>query len=128
MSNNPTIDEWVSVVAKLKIIQDTEKKLRTKLVDLFFDTTKEGVQSHKVNDEHILKATIKFNRSIDKASLKQVLSELPDGMENKLIDYKPSLQLRNYKNLIDAHKEIFNECLITKPSSPSLSLVEVKKE
>ena len=122
------IVEWNYLNDQIKALKDKEMTLRTKLADFYFPTPKEGTNTTDLPDGWKLKGKFQYYRNIDKAALPAVLEKLPEGTEDKVINYKPELKLRDYKNLLEDHKKIFDEALVIKPGTPSLELVPPKEK
>lgn len=121
------LDNWQQAKDYLTTIKVEEMELRTILVDFFFDDQTEGTKTKDLPQDWKLKAAFKYNRTIDIAVLKSVLEELPEGTEDKIINYKPELKLKNYKNMTEEDKNTFDAALTTKPGSPALTLIAPKE-
>lgn len=121
------IVEWNYINDQIKALKDKEMALRTKLAGFYFPSPKEGTNTTDLPDGWKLKGKFQYYRNIDKAALPAVLEKLPEGTEDKVINYKPELKLRDYKNLLEDHKKIFDEALVIKPGTPSLELVPPKE-
>lgn len=120
--------EWYHINEQITALKAKEMVLRKELANHYFPDPTEGTNTQEMPDDWKLKATFKYNRNIDKAALPAVLEKLPEGTEDKVIDYKPSLKLRAYKALTETHKEIFDEALVIKPGTPTLELVPPKEK
>lgn len=119
-----TLDDlkhWKQLCSKLKIMKEEEMELRKKIAAFYFQDPKIGTNTHK-QDGVVIKFKKSLNISVDAAVLPAVLKELPDDYEQHLVKYKPELMLKNYKTLPADSKAIFDECLIVKDASPSITV------
>lgn len=129
MSNsdiNKLLQQWSDLNTQLKAVKDAELGLRKQLFAYFFPNPEEGTNTVDLGNGWKLKAGYKLNRSVDKAALMSVLKEMPEGSEDTLIDYKPSLKLSAYRKLDKDICLVFDEALITKPGTPTLDIVPPK--
>lgn len=119
--------EWHKLQEQLAELKDKEMNLRKQITDLYFDVQKEGTQKQALPSGWQLKAVIKYNYSIDAASLPAVLEKLPEGTADTLIKYKPEMSKSVYAKLKPEVRQIFDECLVIKPGAPSLELIAPKE-
>ena len=125
---NMLLSEWAEVAESLKNLKKKELEMRNKLVDHFFPKPVEGTNTFDLGNAWKLKDKHKINRSCDEASFDSVFEKLPEGFKDSLIKFKPSVNLKEYRRLSDAHRNIFDECLIIKPGTPELALVPPKEK
>lgn len=121
------IQEWVDAANELNAARDKESQLRKEIFGEHFPDPKEGTNTVNLDNGWKLKAVHKLNRTLDKAALPAVLKEMEEGSEERLINYKPELKLKEYKALAEAQKQILNQAVTTKPGTPSLELVPPKE-
>ena len=108
-------DDAVRNLAKAKKI---ELELRKKIINHFrYNGSVEGVQ-HKSFEgiEADIAITLKLNRTLDKDALQTLWVDLTEG-QREVIEYKPSLNVKGYKELIenDTAGELLN-VVIEKPA------------
>jgi len=115
--------KWHQVQTELKTLKEIEAVLRKELFEASFPAPHEGVNKLELNNGWLLKGNYKLYRKIDEAALGAVVSKLPEGSKERLVRYNPSLNLKEYKKLVDVHRTIFDEALIIKPGSPSLDIM-----
>jgi hypothetical protein len=122
------IDEWLIVRQQLEYIKEKEMELRNKISKALFPDPKEGANKHVLGDYN-LTLTHKLTRTIDEASLSNVVRTLHENgiPVDELINYKPSLVLSAYRKLEKEQLKLFDNVLIIKPATPSLSVDKVKK-
>ena len=93
-----------------------------------FTEPKEGVNRVDIANGWKLKADYKYYRNIDEAALPAILKQLPEGSADRLVKYKPELKVRDYKALTEEQRKIFDEALVIKPGTPSLSIESPKQK
>ena len=122
--NQELLAAWEKASLELKDAKALEITLRKEVVAEFFKSPTEGTNSVELAGKRQLKYDHKFSRTIDEAAL----SAVQDKMSiDKLVKFKPSLALKEYKALSPDLKLIFDEAVIMKPGSPSIEIVEAKK-
>lgn len=127
--------DWYVLQEDLKKVKAREMLLRQKLFKHHFPTPEEGTNSLSLDpvliaaglaaDGRMLKGGYVINREVDAASL-NVLG--PKFAENgikvqDLIQWKPSLKTGEYRKLTAEQLQLFDQCLIIKPGSPTLEVV-----
>jgi hypothetical protein len=122
------IEEWYGLNEDLKVMKADELRLRKKVFAKYFNNPEEGINSYDVGSGHVLKGTHKLNRSIDE----KALTDLPGtkAMQAAIkacIKWKPSLVKKEYDRLSDKLKRQLDKAVITKPSTPSLQIVQPKR-
>lgn len=123
---NEVLSKWDNLAQELKAVKKKELELRNLLFAHFFEAPKEGTNTIELGNGWKLKAAYKFTRTLDKASLLSALQQMPEGSEDKLVDYKPSLKLAEYRKLPEDLVKLFDEAVITKPGAPALEIVAPK--
>lgn len=128
LSQSALLQQWNEAQEKLKELKVEEMKLRKRIFSLFFPNAVEGANTYDLANGYKLKGTSKITRKIDEAALEAVMAKMPRGSVDHLIKFKPSLVTKNYKALLPAQKKIIDEAIISSPGSPTISIVEPKKE
>lgn len=126
------INKWYELQAQLKSIKASEMLLRTKIYKGLFKDPVEGTNTIPLAEGWVMKAKRVIQRDIDIAALtiNSANPELgPSRLElaginvASLVKWKPELVLKNYRELTDEQKLIFNDCLVIKDGSPALEIV-----
>jgi hypothetical protein len=129
------LQEWYNIKIQLDQVKPLiaqEMELRKKLGDLFFPEKVESTQTLELSQGWKLKYTYKVDRKIEEAAwptVKAKLKEMKVTKIDKLVVMKPALAISAWKLLKESNPEalaVFEECLTTKPASPSLELVPPK--
>lgn len=98
--------------ARLKIENEIIGKLRVGAA--FIGTMNREVEDYK------LKLSSTLNYTVDRYKIMELESNGIDT--SKVIRWKPELNKKNYDNLKDEEKDIFNEALTSKPSKINIKL------
>ena len=117
---------WHDIAELLKKVKAVESKLRGELVTTFFPAPVEGTNTVDLGNDWQVKLVGKVARKCDEAAFAAVFEQLPRGAKQKLIKFKPDLILKEYKKLPPDQRLIFDQALIIKPGSPTLSLIPPK--
>lgn len=127
-ATNEDIMEWLEKKAELARVKAKESILRQKIIKTFFSGPKEGTNTFELGNEYKLKYAHKLDRSIDDAMLTNLLPALREKGINvdDLVERKPSLKLKNYRDLTEEEHMIFDQCVTTKPASGTLEFVKPK--
>ena len=120
--------EWHELHLRQKQLKDDEMELRLKLVGHFFPTPDEGTNTVDLGNDWKVKDKHAINRKCDEASFEAVFEKLPEGSKDRLIKYKPELVLKEYRKLPLREQKIFDQALIIKPGTPTLTLVPPKEK
>jgi len=132
MKNIPTnqvttedMSEWFRLQDELRRIKAKEMLLRTKIFAAYFPSPVEGTNSAPIGDGWFLKGKYSITREVDLAALGVLTEKLASAgvSKDKLVQYKPSLVLREYRTLTEDQQHLFDQCLVVKPGSPSLEIV-----
>ena len=130
----PTVDtekltQWFNAKNKLAEVKALEMELRKELfADAFLDPT-EGANNYDMGDGYTLRGQYKLDRQIDIgafAALKETMREKAINPD-KLVTFKPALSVKAYRVLDDDERAFFEQCLIIKPGTVSLSIVPTPK-
>lgn len=122
--------EWSQAQAKLaeiKPLVENELRLRKRVMEEYFPTPVEGVNTFPLESGWELKGTYKIDRRVDAAALSAVSVELRGIGVNadSLVRFKPELETAAYRTLVQISPEaakVFEKALISKPASPSIEL------
>jgi len=122
------LEDWADAKLGLAKIKLTEAELRIEVRSSFFPVPEIGTNTIELEGGWKLKCVEKLSYTIDKASLHSTLEQLPEGIADRVIQYKPSLDMSQYNKLSDYNRGIFDSALIIKPASPTITLVEPKEK
>lgn len=115
---------WFKKAKELKDIKAEEMVLRKELFSHFFHAPVEGTNTAPLDGAWVIKGKHTVSREIDPGELQArgpMLESrgLPLG---KLVEWKPSLKLKEYRELTDEQKALFDLVLIVKDGSPALEV------
>lgn len=143
------ITEWETTAEDLTRIKTREMMLRQKVFKWFFKEPAEGVNNAVLPDGTLVKGNYKLNRSVDiekfeavkkfqigdllhfLASLHVDVARFDSSMRvvdamgiklDKLVEWKPSLVLSEYRTLTAEQCAVFEMALEIKPGSPELTV------
>lgn len=122
--------EWSQAKTKLEEVKqlvENEMRLRKQVMEAYFPTPVEGVNTCQLESGWEMKATYKIDRRIDEAVLPAINIELREMGVNadSLVRLKPELVISAYRSLVQINPEaakVFEKALISKPASPSIEL------
>lgn len=124
--------EWYRLQEQLKKIKASEMLLRQKIFGAYFPSPQEGTNSAPLAEGWVLKGKHTINREIDPGTLGAMKEQFAEAgiAADSLVQYKPSLVLKEYRTLTEEQRQLFDRALIVKPGSPALEIVlpaKVKK-
>lgn len=121
--------EWYKLQEELKKVKAREMLLRTKIFGYFFASPVEGTNSYDLPDGYVLKGKHTINREVDAGTLVALRDKFAESgiSADALVQWKPSLKLKEYRELTAEQMHMFDQCLIIKPGSPALEIVLPKK-
>ena len=124
------LNEWFSLVPELKRMKAREMELRKSLFNGAFPFPTEGTNSFDLEGGYKLKGTYKLERSVDTAAFQALSKEMKEAdiAADGMLRFKASLVAAEYKRLDDEQRHLFDQCIITKPGSPSLEIIPPKKK
>lgn len=127
-ATNEDIMEWLETKRKLATVKAKEAILREKIIKTFFSGPKEGTNNFELGNNYKLKYTHKLTREVDDAMLTNLLPSLREKGINvdNLVERKPSLKLKNWRDLTEEEHQLFDQCVTTKPASGSLEFIKPK--
>lgn len=127
------LGEWYDAVSKVETIAkplvERERALRAVLAQEFFPSPVEGSKNKvDIQDGWGLKLTYSLDRKVDEPALELRKEEfLANGINvDALIRRKPELITKNYRELSDAQRRLFDTVLEIKPQSPQLEVLKPK--
>lgn len=113
-------DKWIEIKNKLAELKREELELRNEIIDAFTDKNTYSEGTLKFNEgEYNLTIGIGINRRIDESVLDNIYDDLTEE-EKAVIKFKPSLVMKEYKNL-SGDEKLF-EAIIERPSQPTLKI------
>jgi len=131
MTNIPTntvtqadLEEWYRLQEDLRRIRASEMLLRQRIFGAYFPPV-EGTNSAPLADGWVLKGKHTINRDIDLGALGAMKEQFAEAgiSADALVQYKPSLVLKEYRTLTEEQRQLFDRALIVKPGSPALEIV-----
>lgn len=116
---------WYQMSQELRTLKAKESLLRKKIFGSAFPDPKEGTNNYDLADGYVLKGQHVLNRDVDIGALDALKPKLREEGVNpdNLVKYKPELKKAEYNKLTQEQKQLFDQCLIIKPGSPSLEIV-----
>ena len=123
------INEWYRLQQELQTIKTKEMLLRRKIFDVMF-SVQEGTEYVDLAHGYRLQAVAKLDRTLDAAHLDVMKDEFRKHKINvdALVKYKPELSIKDYRQLTDEQRNMFDQVLTIKPGAPSLKIVAPKEE
>jgi len=117
--------EWDRLKQKLNKVKAAEMLLRQKIFAAYFPAPKEGTNDAPLAAGWILKGKYTINREVDLGALGALRPQLVKAgiKADDLVQYKPSLVLKEYRTLTAEQVQLFDQVLIVKPGSPALEIV-----
>ena len=119
---------WNEAKLALAKAKARESLLRAKIVKTFFATPKEGTNYHELGAGYKLKLVHKIDRSIDAPLYTNLATQFKD-LEidtDQLAETKLSLKVAFYKKLTEEQRLVVDQCITSKPGSPTLEFVKPK--
>ncbi len=119
------LSEWYRLQDELKRIKASEMLLRQKIFGAYFQNPVEGTNSAPLTDGWVLKGKYTINRDIDPGAFGAMKEQfIAAGIAyDAMVQYKPSLVLKEYRTLTEEQRQLFDRALIVKPGSPALEIV-----
>lgn len=116
--------EWYRLQAELKRVKTSEMLLRVKIFKGFFPEPREGTNNFTLPDGHVLKGGHVINREVDPGSYQALQPQFQQAniLFNELVKWEPKLKVAPYRTLTEEQRNLFDQCLIIKPGSPSLEI------
>jgi hypothetical protein len=127
---------WFNMKAELARLKSAEAMLRSRIFKHYFPTPIEGTNTAELGDGTgaQIKATHVINRDIDEGALDAFSKSMKEAGSNQpqlplglLVEWKPRLVLKQYRELTEEERNAFDQCLIIKPGSPQMEIKIPKK-
>lgn len=127
-ATNEDIMEWLKVKSELAKAKAKEAILRQRIIGTFFTAPSEGTNKHDLGNDYGLKYTHKLTREVDEAMLTNLLPALKEKEIDveQLIERKPSLKIKNWRELTEEQHKVFDQVITTKPASGTLEFTKPK--
>lgn len=121
---------WYTATQELQKAKAREILLRLKIFKFYFPTPKEGTNTFILPDDYQLKGVHVISRDIDIAAAKVLSPKFAEEKiaVDKLIEWKPSLKVGEYRELTAEQVQLFDQCLIVKNGTPSLKIEPPSKK
>lgn len=124
---NAMLAEWYALTEKLenevKPLVKREMELRKAICAHCWPGIQEGTQHYELAEGWKLTGILKLTYNVDEAALPAVMQQCPEGTEDFLIHWKPSLRTAQYRLVPEQYAPILAQCIEIKPASPALELV-----
>lgn len=117
--------EWLQMSLDLKELKEKEMKRRKELCAEIFEGKIGKMKKKFMSDNYEVVAESGVGQKIDKEVLMEMWEEL-DETEKAAVKWDPSLVAAGYK--LVKSTSLLNECITTKPSSPTLKVREIIEE
>lgn len=115
---------WAELTEQLKKLKVEEMFLRKKIFGTYFKDPVEGTNSYPLENGYVLKGKRTIDRTVDEALFVALRSTMQGKVPlDDLVQFKPSLNLRCYRQLTEEELAVFDQCLTIKDGSPSLEIV-----
>lgn len=111
-------ENWQAIARKRKAEIDEI------LTNHFFPKPKEEGTERKESNGFCVMLKTAVKREIDVPAVSTIMKKLPPGFEQDLIDYKPRLKLKEFRNISEANRRIFSHCLIETPEKAVFEIVK----
>lgn len=95
------------------------------LTDHFFPNPHEEGTRRKEEGGFAVMLKTELKRTFDEAAIDNVLTELPPHYKELLVNYKPTLKLKEYKELPEDNKKKFENCLVITPGANRFEIVKL---
>jgi len=125
---NSIADAILDLQSDQREIQKQIDALKEKMIETV-GIKDEGSQSFHT-ESYVVTTTQGFTRSVDAHEARRLLDVVGEQVHDNVFDYKPFLNLRNYRALKELNPDLcsyIDQAITTKPSKPSVK-VEVKGE
>lgn len=124
------LEEWYNADLELARVKAKEILLRNRIFKHYFPAPVEGTNSAPLPDGYVLKATYPITRNVDEGAMAALKEKFIEKLisTDKLVKYKPSLSVSEYRTLTAEQQQLFDQCLEVKPGTPALEIVLPKKK
>lgn len=129
------IQQWQAMASQLETVKEAEANLRVAVaIACFGDCSQyEGTKALSLGMGYEIKGVFKMNYNVKPGdnlkSAMNLICETPEGkvIAGRLLSWKPSLKVSEYRLLTPIQKAAFDKALTVSPGAPSLELIEPKK-
>lgn len=144
---------WFLLKARAAALVEEERALRALLFAHFFPGAVEGTNNFTLPDGHVLKGKLPYDRKVDPAVVvqlralrivdlepalaaslnlsgnppEQLVTEALSLNVDSLLNWKPELSVKPYRQLTAEQSAIFDRCLTVKPGSISMEVADPPK-
>jgi hypothetical protein len=133
LSRDELIMKWEASRKALEAAKASELELRNAVKTVCFPDALEGTSRIELGNGYELKCVAKLNYTLaDNDKVEAALDRLEKtGNEGaflapRLVNWKPSLSLSEYRDLAPQYKAIIDDVLTVKPGTPTIDIVEPK--
>ena len=131
MTRDNQILAWNEAKKELEALKEREMQMRKHIVESAshgFDATQIGTQNVDLGNGWTLKAVVKqaYKLDTDVDKVEAALDKMEDWQADRLVSWKPTMSVSEYKKLDDAEREAIDEVLTISIASPTLTLVPPK--
>lgn len=118
------MSQWYAMQEQLKKLKASEMLLRQRIFGSYFPDPSEGTNTAPLSDGWVLKGGYKIERKLDVGALGAMREQFTEAgiSVDALVEYKPELRIKPYRELTAEQMALFDRCLIIKPGAPSLSV------
>lgn len=118
------LEVWYELQNQLKKLRATEMLMRQRLFGHFFPKPVEGTNRTDIGGGFDLVGKHVINRKIDFPAFQTLVPKFrEEGLQpEKLVEMKPNLVLKEYRELTEEQIFLFDQCLIIDEGSPALEI------
>lgn len=118
------VAQWYKTKQELDALKFKEHTMRIRIMRFYFTEPKEGTNTYLLPDQYQLKGTHVINREVDPGALdaNRLRYQRAGINVDALVEYKPSLKIREYRTLTEEQRKLFDESLVIKEGSPQLKI------
>ncbi len=124
------LEVWEQANIGLDHYKKQEAELRAQIVETLFQSNDTGTFHYDEPYGRDLVCVKKDNYTLDPtstyAAVNDIVTALGEEAAARLISWKPTLSISEYKKLTDEQRDLLRDCLTIKPATPTLEL-RVKK-
>jgi hypothetical protein len=120
--------EWEKLKKQVSELVEQEREMRKEIISECFPTLDEGTNKYHLGGKFNLVADQPIDRNIDEATWLAFQDKMRKlKIAEDIAKWKPKLNVALYRKLTDKQRILVDNCLIIKPGSVSLKVVEGKK-
>jgi hypothetical protein len=130
------LKEWYTLKKDMDEMKNKEIVLRQFIFAGLFPNPEEGTNSLPVEDGTgaVVKGVHTINRAVQVELLEELkkVQAMPDSNQpkldlEKLVRWKPEVSIKEYRQLTDEQRLLFDQVLVIKPGMPGLDIVIPKR-